>query len=231
MPENAAQTRRQRLERRENEIVSAAHDIFSVHGFEGARMADIARNAEVAEGTIYLYFKNKQALLQAVVERFYAGLTEAAQTGARGHDGTFECLRFLAAHHLINCIRAWRILEMATALYRNMPKYQTEGHYKLNKAYVAVFDDVIRAGVARGDVDESIPLWMVRDLFYGTLEYAARTQILRGKQKDIDVIIDNLMTILQSGVEQERSTKTEANDLDQVTRRLEAVAASMESSN
>ena len=194
-------------------------------------MADIARSAEVAEGTIYLYFKNKHALLQAVVERFYEGLTEAAQIGVRDIGDTFECLRFLAAHHLLSCIREWRILELVTALYRNVPKYQTEGQYKLNKAYVAVFDDVIRTGVARGDVGESIPLWVVRDLFYGTLEYAARTQILRGKQEDIDVIIDNLMTILQSGVGQERSMKTGVNDLDNVTQRLEAVAARMESSN
>jgi AcrR family transcriptional regulator len=231
VPENAPQTRRQRLEQRENAIVSAAHDIFSEHGFDGARMADIARSAKVAEGTIYLYFKNKHALLQAVVERFYEGLTDAAQIGVRDIGDTFECLRFLAAHHLLNCIREWRILELVTALYRNVPKYQTEGQYKLNKAYVAVFDDVIRTGVARGDVGESIPLWVVRDLFYGTLEYAARTQILRGKQEDIGVIIDNLMTILQSGVGQERSMKTGVNDLDNVTRRLEAVAARMESSN
>lgn len=191
-------------------------------------MTDIARSAEVAEGTIYLYFKNKHALLQAVVERFYEGLTEAAQNGVRDIGDTFECLRFLAAHHLINCIREWRILELATALYRNMPKYQTEGAYKLNKAYVAVFDDVIRAGVARGDVDESIPLWMVRDLFYGTLEYAARTQILRGQQEDIDIVIDNLMTMLRKGMGRESTVNTKVNDLDKVTRRLEAAAARME---
>ncbi len=225
MPENATQTRRERLEQRENAIVSAAYDVFVERGFEGARMADIARAAMVAEGTIYLYFKNKHALLHAVVERFYAGLTETARSGVRDIRGTFDCLRFLAEHHLVSCIREWRILELAMSLYRNTQNYQGEGPYKLNKAYVAVFDDIIRGGLKRGDIDESIPLRMVRDLFYGTLEYAARTQILRGQQEDVDIVIDNLMTLLRKGVGRESAPENKVPNLEQITKRLESVAS------
>ena len=52
-------TQRQRLEACEEAILAAATSLFSESGVDGASMAEIARRADVAEGTIYLYYKNK----------------------------------------------------------------------------------------------------------------------------------------------------------------------------
>ena len=55
-------TQRQRLEAREEAILAAAASLFSESGVDGTRMAEIARKADVAEGTVYLYYKNKHEL-------------------------------------------------------------------------------------------------------------------------------------------------------------------------
>ena len=52
-----AVTRRERVEQKERAILEAAADAFVESGYDGARMADIAKRAGVAEGTVYLYFK------------------------------------------------------------------------------------------------------------------------------------------------------------------------------
>jgi AcrR family transcriptional regulator len=70
MPEPKNQTRRLRLEAREESIIAAAHEKFLECGFEGAKVAGIARRADVAEGTLYLYFRNKNALLAAAARVF-----------------------------------------------------------------------------------------------------------------------------------------------------------------
>lgn len=54
--------------RRRDDIIEAALQIFERHGFESARIDDVAAEAEVAKGTVYLYFENKQALLEGVIE-------------------------------------------------------------------------------------------------------------------------------------------------------------------
>jgi len=54
-------------QRRRNDILRAALKVFDREGFEGARIEDVAREAEIAKGTVYLYFANKQALLEGVV--------------------------------------------------------------------------------------------------------------------------------------------------------------------
>jgi AcrR family transcriptional regulator len=57
---------------RRNSILKAALDEFSERGFAAARLDDVARRAGVAKGTIYLYFKDKEALFQELV-RFQIG--------------------------------------------------------------------------------------------------------------------------------------------------------------
>lgn len=226
-------TRRERLEEREAAIVSAAHDAFSELGFDGAKMSEIARRAEVAEGTVYLYFKNKQALLQAVTSAFYEQLTEGAAEGVADTGDTFERLEFLARHHLVNCLDEWPMLELTMRLYRSMAEYKDRGHYKFNKAYVAVFDNVVREGANRGEIRDDIPLWIIRDMFYGSLEYSLRTHLLRNRPaKQIDDIARKIMSMVRRGIasDTDRDQGDASQDLTKITRRLEAIAKRLEKS-
>ena len=56
-------TQRQKMEAKEQAILSAARAEFSAMGVEGAKMSAIAKRASVAEGTVYLYYRNKKELL------------------------------------------------------------------------------------------------------------------------------------------------------------------------
>lgn len=231
MQEQGQGTRRERLEQREESILAAAHAAFAEHGFDGARMADIARRAQVAEGTVYLYFKNKNALLEAVIAAFYMRLTEDAQEGVRGLQGTFERFEFLARHHLTQCMAEWHILELMIGLYRKPRDYGNRG-YQFNKAYVAVFDQVFRQGVAQGDLRDDVPLWVMRDHFYGALEYTARTLMLRGHGRaETDAAVTAAMDLLRRGIEPAslRASRQPA-DLEAITRRLEKVASRLDPS-
>ncbi len=225
------QTRRERLEEREEAIITAAHDVFVEHGFAGAKMVEIARRAIVAEGTVYLYFKNKNALLLAVVGKFYERLTKSAEEGVKDIQDSYERLEFLARHHLVSCLGEWRILELVTALYRNMSEYESEGHYKFNKAYVAVFDNVIREASNRGEICKDVPLWIIRDLFYGSLEYSARTHLLRGGgSDDIELIAKNVMQVLRRGIGLNENGTNKSQELTSVVERLDDIASRLENS-
>jgi AcrR family transcriptional regulator len=64
---------------RKNQILDAAALVFAEKGFHPTTIKDIARQAGIADGTIYNYFKNKTALLMGVFERMQtASLPEAA---------------------------------------------------------------------------------------------------------------------------------------------------------
>jgi AcrR family transcriptional regulator len=66
-PKQAPRRGRRRKEERPQEILEAAFEVFSAHGYEAARIDDVARKAGIAKGTIYLYFRDKEQLFRAMV--------------------------------------------------------------------------------------------------------------------------------------------------------------------
>lgn len=64
---DAHSTRRRVPEERPKQILDAAFHEFAEHGLAGTRLEDIAKRAQIAKGTIYLYFPNKEALFQEMV--------------------------------------------------------------------------------------------------------------------------------------------------------------------
>jgi len=135
-------TRGEKVTDREAAILRAASAIFNAKGYSKTSMAEIARNAGVADGTLYLYFKNKEDLVRAVLARFYAQLTETAQQDVDKKETTTAKMRFLARHHMREIIKNWRLLEIAPLIDRSSEQYRESELYKLNRAYVAVFDRV-----------------------------------------------------------------------------------------
>ena len=58
-------------EERKYQILDAAEDVFATKGLDGARMDDIAEHTKLSKGTLYLYFKNKDELIIALMERVF----------------------------------------------------------------------------------------------------------------------------------------------------------------
>ena len=239
MSGRSPQTRRQKVAERELAIVRAAREVFQKHGFEKARIVEIAKRAGVAEGTVYLYFENKNALMLAVLSAFYERLTREAADGIRAIDGTAERLAFLARHHLDSVGREWPMLGLAITLYRFQNDYGQTETYRLNRTYVAVFDQVIREGIIRGEIRDDLPLGLLRDVFYGSMEYTVRTTKLRrpAQEADTAALTADFMRLLTAGIFQGPATaaterapdlrawQTVATRLETAVARMEAVSA------
>lgn len=79
---------RRRKASRPSEILEAALATFVERGYAATRIDEIARRAGVSKGTMYLYFRNKEALFRAVVERSMVPMVERGEEIARAHRGT-----------------------------------------------------------------------------------------------------------------------------------------------
>lgn len=183
--------RNSRSANRRDAILAAAREVFVEHGFEDARVAEVGRRAGIAEGTVYLYYKTKTVLMEAVLAGFWEDLTSGARETTARHSAPLEKLRALADYHLTGVIRDLPFLDLAAKLrkaYSVDP--ETRAHLR---AYVAVFDEAFQEGVKAGLFRGDLPLWIPRDMFYGTLEYSARTIALREAERPTGVV-DNLIT-------------------------------------
>ncbi len=217
-------TRQTRVRRREGAIISAARNMFVTHRYAGTTMAMIAREAGVADGTLYTYFENKDALARGVISDFYKRLTESSQIGVDGKRTTRTKLDFLARHHL-GCVMDERgIIEMLPALTTSLTDYAGSEVYKLNKTYVAVFDRIVREGRACGDIPGDADVSVLRDIFYGALDYGGKSLMMRSlrsgaRKADMTRLVDRLVGMI---VGTSSHTKSVADRLEAVADRLEA---------
>lgn len=229
MPDPAT-TRRQKLEKRESAILDAATSVIREKGFHGATITEIATRADIAEGTLYLYFRNKNDLMRAVVADHWGRITAAAQASVADIDGSFDRLEALAGHHLNVLIRDWPLIELSYALFTSLQNTGEESA-DFKRAYIAAFNQIFARGVDRGDFRADISLTIARDLFFGALEYSARTAVFRSDRSALDQTVRELMTILRSGLAQPDGKGPAAphdGDLSSVVTRLEAVAEKLE---
>jgi len=74
-----APQRKRRPDARPDEILAAALKVFSEKGFSAARVEDVAREAGLSKGAVYLYFASKEAMLEALVEQSAGRLASAAE--------------------------------------------------------------------------------------------------------------------------------------------------------
>ena len=190
MPATPRHTSRARVEAKESSILDAAEKIFAQVGFDGAKVSDIARAASVAEGTVYLYYKNKRDLLAGVVGRFWTQLTLGAEAAIEPDATTREQLKQLGHYHLNSILDQFEVVSLT---YRARP--QQEQDLDQVREYVRVFDRIMQRGVDRGELPKGTPIGQLRDVFFGTLEFSARTLKLRERPYDHSVVT-NLLSIM-----------------------------------
>ena len=180
------------MEAKESSILDAAEKTFAQVGFDGAKVSEIARAASVAEGTVYLYYKNKQDLLAGVVGRFWTQLTLGAEAAIEPDTTTAMQLEQLGRYHLQSLLNQFEVVSLT---YRARP--QQEQDLDQVREYVRVFDHIMQRGVDRGELPKETPIGQLRDVFFGTLEFSARTLKLRDLPYDHSVVT-NLLAIMVS---------------------------------
>lgn len=225
MAKAAAQsTRREKMEAKERAILDAARIEFSERGFENAKMSAIAKRAEVAEGTVYLYYRNKKELLDAVVAQFWQILTQGARKATLEHTDTLAKLKALADFHLFELVKDFDFVGF-TVRTRETGTLDSPSLNPI-RGYVAVFDEIFQQGVDRGIFQETAPLWVIRDLFYGTLEYSSRTLHLH-KTRDAQAVTQHLTEVFIA-LYGNTKTANSATGLERIEERLASIEAKLE---
>ncbi|GGY38109.1 TetR/AcrR family transcriptional regulator [Parvularcula lutaonensis] len=216
-------TKREKLAEREEAIVSAARKMFHERGMQAAKMADIAAAAGVAEGTLYLYFKNKEALFAAVVTRHWEDLTEGASRVVAEVDTPRDQLAALAQFTLRRILDDWKLFELSFVLHYGSGDTSDATD---KRAYVRIFDGIIERGIDRGDFSPEAPVRLLRDLFFGTMEYAVRSMLRSGKQDDEPAALAMLLKatdgVLMPTAEPQKADL--ADRLEAAVARLEAMS-------
>jgi len=187
-------------ERRVADIMRAARDVFDEKGYAAASVAEIAARAGVVEGSVYRYFEHKRALLVEVVERWYEELLADYDEHLAAIDGTWDRLRYLVWRHLRAIHKEPMLVRLVFEELRPGADYRETCVFRLNRAYTRRTLDILREGVARGEIRGEVSLAVARDMIYGGVEHHTWGYVRGEATFSPDVTADAIIAILRAGI-------------------------------
>lgn len=152
-----AKRREQEREERRNRILDAAEATFYEHGLEKATMDEVAQRAQLAKGTLYLYFNSKEDLLLGVVARRQQGVIRAFQdTDAHASTGA-EAVALQLRAYAETLGTPLEHLQMAMARWVAAPLHEADSLCASQmQSNIRQMFATFSATVARGQQDGSI---------------------------------------------------------------------------
>ena len=181
-------------------ILRAATRVFAESGYFNSKVADIARVAGVADGTVYLYFKSKEDILHSIFERNTSEAIEEGREELRKIEDPREKLRRIARHHLE---RLGSDRDLAVVF-----QVELRGSTKFMEAFSAaglaeylhlireVFEEGQRAGLFRADLNAKL----VAKILFGALDEMATNWILSKRRYKLAPMADEVLDIFLNGV-------------------------------
>lgn len=181
-------------------ILRAAIQVFAHNGYFNSKVADIAREAGVADGTVYLYFKSKEEILHSIFDR---NMEEAIADGKKRLEGVNdprERLRRIAHMHL-DRLGADRDLAVVFQVeLRGSTKFMEEFSAAAFAEYLNLIRSTIeegqRAGVFRSDLNPKV----VAKILFGALDEMATNWILSKRRYKLAPMADQVLDVFLNGV-------------------------------
>ncbi|MFO7666921.1 MAG: TetR/AcrR family transcriptional regulator [Desulfobacterales bacterium] len=181
-------------------ILEAAVKVFAEQGFYQSTISQIAREAGVADGTIYLYFKNKDDILvqfftyktKLVFDRFREEVDKA--------DNCFEKLRNLIRRHLEEFQNDRNMAVLYQAETHQNSRLVEEQIREMSKLYLDIVSEIVEQGQEEGRIRKDIYVSLVKRFILGGVDEVINTWIHSGGKYDLVSMADPLVDLFISGI-------------------------------
>ncbi len=183
-----------------HQILDAAIKVFAQQGFHQATISQIAREAGVADGTIYLYFKNKEDIMvnffgyktKQVFGRFREEVDKA--------DNARDKLRLLIKRHLEEFQRDRNMAVLYQTETRRFSRMCEEQIREMSKMYLDLVSEIVESGQDEGLMRKDLYMGLVKRFIIGAIDEVINTWLHSGGSYDLVSMADPLVDLFIRGV-------------------------------
>jgi TetR/AcrR family fatty acid metabolism transcriptional regulator len=181
-------------------ILRAATRVFARNGYFNSKVADIARAAGVADGTVYLYFKSKEEILHSIFDQNMAEAIAADRKLIDKLRDPREKLRRIATLHLERLGADRDLAVVFQVELRGSTKFMEEfsaaGFAEYLGLLRAIFEEGQRSGVFRKELNAKV----AAKIFFGALDEMATNWIISKRSYKLEPMADVVMDVFLNGV-------------------------------
>lgn len=164
-------------------ILRAAIKVFAKNGFHNSKISQIAKEAGVADGTIYLYFKNKDDILIKLFEERLDDVNNRFQEVLDGISGPEEKLRTFIAMHIELMDQNRHLAEVISVELRQSHKFMKEYVPRKFAEYLNIISRIIREGKDQGVFRADAHPGVVKRMLFGALDELVLYSVLSPSPK------------------------------------------------
>ncbi len=200
MPGGATERTLSPREIKRRKILRAAIDVFAEKGYFAARMTDVAHRADVADGTLYLYFEGKEHLLVSIFDDMFSSFIQQLQAEIAELDDPLEKLRVMLRLHLqaMGRDRALaHVMQIETRHSRRFMSLFTRG--RLDE-YLGLLRGIIEEGQELGRFRRDIKPGLATMVVFGAVDELVTSWLLTERGTRLEAQLPNLMKLLSQGL-------------------------------
>ena len=196
----ARKTSRNGASGKRESILRAATRVFARNGYFNSKVADIAREADVADGTVYLYFKSKEEILHSIFDQNMAEAIAAGRILIEKLKDPGEKLRRIATLHLERLGADRDLAVVFQVEWRGSTKFMREFSAAGFAEYLSLlrqtFEEGQRSGVFRKDLSAKL----VSKILFGALDEMATNWIISKRKYKLEPMAEVVMDVFLNGV-------------------------------
>ena len=182
------------------QIIDAAIRVFARNGYYNSRVSDVAREAGIAAGTIYLYFKTKDEILVTLFREKMTEWVALVRDAIAGEADPLEKIRRIVALHFKMIEEHPALAEVLQVELRQGHKFFRGASAQEVSAYFDVIADVLREGVLAGRLRKELPVKVATKMLLGAMDQLATSWVLGSRGYRLSEAAEPVATIFLKGV-------------------------------
>jgi len=181
-------------------ILRAATRVFARNGYFNSKVADIAREAEVADGTVYLYFKSKEEILHSIFDQNMAEAIAAGRVLIEKIRDPGEKLRRIAMLHLERLGADRDLAVVFQVELRGSTKFMREFSAAGFAEYLGLLRQTFEEGQRSGVFRKNLNAKLVSKILFGALDEMATNWIISKRKYKLEPMAQVVMDVFLNGV-------------------------------
>jgi TetR/AcrR family transcriptional regulator, fatty acid metabolism regulator protein len=181
-------------------ILRAAARVFAQSGYFNAKVSDVARTAGVADGTVYLYFKNKDDLLTSIFDWAMGEFINQAKSELAEIEDPGEKLRRFAHLHFSMLEQERDIAIVFQIELRQSTKFMEQFSTTHLAQYLQMLREIIEEGQRREIFRKRLNSKVVAKFLFGALDEMATNWVLSRKRQSLTAMVEPVLDIFLNGV-------------------------------
>jgi TetR/AcrR family transcriptional regulator, fatty acid metabolism regulator protein len=182
------------------QIIDAAVRVFARTGYYNSRVSDIAREAGIASGTIYLYFKTKDDILVTLFREKMAAWVASVRRDIAAEADPVAKLRRLVALHFSVLEANPDLAEVVQVELRQGHKFFRGASAHEVSAYFALIGGILEEGIASGQIRPDVPVKLATKMLFGAMDQVATSWVLGKRAYRLSDAAEAVAAIFLRGV-------------------------------